>query len=375
MRRLALLLLLGLLGCRQPEGELQAGLSVADTLRGDPGAGFARALAPRRFLFPADHGPHPEFRTEWWYFTGNLESPEGRRFGYQLTFFRNALAATPPRRPSAWAARDVYLAHFALSDVGGGKFRSFERIRRANLGLAGAQAEPFRVWLDDWSATMEGLKASSGDVALELALAPGKPPALQGEAGLSRKGKGAGQASYYYSLSRMPTEGTVRVGKETWRVLGASWMDREWSTSSLSADQVGWDWFALQLDDGWDLMFYQLRRKDGSADPVSRGSWISPGGEVTAIPADQLAIEVLGRWRSPRSGASYPAGWRLRSPLRNLDVTVRPALADQELATSFRYWEGAVAVSGTAGGGSAAGRGYVELTGYGETGDSRRAPR
>lgn len=375
MRRLALLFLLGALGCRQPEAELQAGLSVADTLRGDPGAGFARALAPRRFLFPADHGPHPEFRTEWWYFTGNLESPEGRRFGYQLTFFRNALAAAPPRRPSAWAARDVYLAHFALSDVGGGKFRSFERIRRANLGLAGARAEPFRVWLDGWSATMEGLKAASGDVAIDLALEPGKPPALQGEAGLSRKGDGAGQASYYYSLSRMPTRGTVKVGKATWRVAGASWMDREWSTSSLGADQVGWDWFAIQLDDGWDLMFYQLRRKDGSADPASRGSWISPAGEVTAIPAGELAIEVLGRWRSPRSGASYPAGWRLRSPLRNLDLTVRPALADQELDTSFRYWEGAVAVSGEAGGRAAAGRGYVELTGYGESGASDRAPR
>jgi predicted secreted hydrolase len=366
------------LACRpdRPK-ELQARLSVAESLRGTATEGFARALTPRVFRFPADHGPHPEFRTEWWYYTGNLATAAGRRFGFQLTFFRNALSPHPPARASRWAAGEVYLAHFALTDVEAGRFRSFERLERGALGLAGAQASPFRVWLGDWSssgppkgdlALPMHLAASAGGAGgaggedgatIDLTLQAGKPPVLEGDRGLSRKGAEPGQASYYYSLPRMPAAGTVRVGGTAFAVSGLAWMDREWSTSSLGPDQVGWDWFSLQLADGRELMLYRLRRKDGSADPASSGTLIAADGTSRSLTLADIRLETSGSWTSPRSGARYPARFHLRLPAFGLDLDVRPLLADQELDTSFRYWEGAVAVRGTT-----PGSGYVELTGY-----------
>lgn len=355
-----------LLACRDHPSQTQTSLSVAETLRGTNDTGYVKAVEPREFHFPADHGPHPEFRTEWWYYTGNLESREGRRFGFQLTFFRSALAPEMPARTSAWATRQAYLAHFTVTDVGGKRFRSFERWGRGALGLAGAQGEPFRVWVGDWSAeSIEGkappmhLRAAQGDAALDLILQKGKPPVLQGERGLSRKSAEPWNASYYYSLTRMPAAGTVRLGNERFAVTGAAWMDREWSTSSLGKDQIGWDWFALQLADGRDIMLYQLRRTDGTADPASSGTVVRPSGEVRRLGRDGFSLTVLGRWRSPRSGALYPSRWRLRIPAERLDLQITPLLADQELDVSFRYWEGAVAVTG-----AADGRGYVEMTGY-----------
>ena len=339
--------------------------------------GFARAAPPRVFHFPADHGPHPEFRTEWWYYTGNLATPDGRGFGFQLTFFRRALAPRPPDRPSPWATNQIYLAHFALSDLGDGSFRSFERTARGALDLAGARAFPFHVWLDGWSAAASGseatsirLRAAAGSppVAVDLALGQGKPPVLEGDRGLSRKGAEPGQASYYYSLTRMPAAGSVRVGVRSFAVRGLAWMDREWSTGSLGRDQVGWDWFALQLDDGRDLMLYRLRRRDGGADPVSAGTVVDPAGGSRPLAWSEVRVTVLDRWTSPRSGASYPARWRLALPALGLDLDVRPALADQELDTSFRYWEGAVIVAGTSRGAPLHGQGYAELTGYAENG-------
>lgn len=363
------------LGCQDPELDPKASLSVAGALRGGNTQGYARALVPRDFSFPADHGPHPEFRTEWWYYTGNLETAEGRRFGFQLTFFRSALAPEMPARESEWATRQAWLAHFAVSDVDGGRFRSFERWSRGAAGLAGITAEPFRVWVKDWSARALGgqvfpmrLTGSADGVALDLALQQGKPPVLQGERGLSRKSAEPGNASYYYSLTRMPAAGTVRFGDERFEVTGLAWMDREWSTSSLGADQVGWDWFALQLADGRDLMLYQLRRKDGGIDPASSGTLVGPDGGSAPLSSADFSIEALGRWTSPRSSAAYPARWRIRVPSAELDLEVRPLLADQELDVSFRYWEGAVAVAGTRRGEPVNGRGYVELTGYTEAG-------
>ena len=362
-----------LLACQEPELDPRASLSVAGALRGGNDQGYARALEPRAFSFPADHGPHPEFRTEWWYYTGNLETAEGRRFGFQLTFFRSALAPEMPARESAWATRQAWLAHFAVSDVEGGRFRSFERWSRGAAGLAGVQAAPFRVWIKDWSAKAEGgpafpmrLQASADGVALDLTLRQGKPPVLQGERGLSRKSAEPGNASYYYSLTRMPAEGTVRLGGEPLAVTGLAWMDREWSTSSLGADQVGWDWFALQLADGSDIMLYQLRRADGSADPASSGTLVAPDGSSRSFSSKDFSLADLSRWRSPRSAAAYPAKWRVRVPAAELDLEVRPLLADQELDVSFRYWEGAVEVAGTRQGRPVQGRGYVELTGYTE---------
>lgn len=349
------------LACREPEHLPQASLSVAGPLRTEDDQGYAKALEPREFRFPRDHGPHPEFRTEWWYYTGNLSTREGRRFGFQLTFFRSALAPSMPERASAWATRQAYLAHFTVSDIEGRRFHSFERWSRGALGLAGSQSEPFRVWLEDWSVTgfPMRLSAREGGVAIDFALQPGKPPVLQGDRGLSRKSEEPGNASYYYSLTRMPASGTIRLGSERFEVSGLAWMDREWSTSSLGKDQVGWDWFAIQLEDGRDLMLYQLRRKDGTPDLTSSGMLIDPQGGSRQLTLEHFELEVTRRWTSPRSGAVYPAGWRLRVPSEALDLRIEPLLPDQELDVSFRYWEGAVGIEGTS-----KGRGYVELTGY-----------
>jgi predicted secreted hydrolase len=359
VRKVLAIALLSLLACREPDHLPQASLSVAGALSGENTAGYARAIAPREFRFPEDHGPHPEFRTEWWYYTGNLSTREGRQFGFQLTFFRSAFAPSMPERLSKWATRQAYLAHFTISDIEGQQFRSFERWSRGALGLAGSQGEPFRVWLKDWSAEGNKLRAAEDGVALDLTLEPGKPPVLQGERGLSRKSEEPGNASYYYSLNRMPASGTVRLGDERFEVSGLAWMDREWSTSSLGKNQVGWDWFALQLEDGRDLMLYQLRRNDGTADPTSNGTLVGPRGESRHLGLSDFTLEVLDRWKSPRSDAVYPARWRLRIPSANLDLTIEPLLADQELDVSFRYWEGAVRIGGTS-----RGRGYVEMTGY-----------
>ena len=363
---------LALLACREQPSLPHASLSVAGALRTADDHGYAKALAPRELHFPTDHGPHPEFRTEWWYYTGNLATAEGRRFGFQLTFFRSALAPGMPERASAWAARQAWLAHFTVSDVEGKRFYSFERWSRGAVGLAGAQGEPFRVWVKDWTAAGDPvfpmhLRAAEGaerEIAIDLLLQQGKPPVLQGERGLSRKSAEPGNASYYYSLTRMPTSGTVRVGEERFAVTGDSWMDREWSTSSLGRDQVGWDWLALQLSDGWDVMLYRLRRADDTADPASSGTLIAPDGGSRPLGLADFQLAGSGAWRSPRSGARYPERWRVRVPGEELDLDVRPLLADQELDVSFRYWEGAVAIEGTHHGKSVRGRGYVEMTGY-----------
>ncbi|HEV8582847.1 MAG TPA: lipocalin-like domain-containing protein [Thermoanaerobaculia bacterium] len=372
---LGLLAAIAVVVLNRPERPLtpRASLSVAGALRNTDDQGYAKALASRTFHFPDDHGPHPEFRTEWWYYTGNLATEEGRRFGFQLTFFRSALAPQMPVRRSSWATRQAWLAHFTVTDVEDGTFHSFERWSRGALDLAGAQAQPFRVWVKNWTAAAVGeqasqirLNAADDGVGADLVLQPGKPPVLQGERGLSRKSAEPGNASYYYSLTRLPAAGIVRVGGERFSVTGLAWMDREWSTSSLGKDQVGWDWFSLQLANGWDLMLYRLRRKDGTADPASSGALIAPDGVSRTLGPAEFQIDSSGEWRSPRSGARYPARWRLRVPAEDLDLRVRPLLEDQELDVSFRYWEGAVAVVGTHRGRPVRGNGYVELTGYAE---------
>jgi predicted secreted hydrolase len=355
---------------------IQATLAVSAALGPGDAAGFARALAPRPFSFPADHGPHPGFRTEWWYYTGNVETAAGRHFGFQLTFFRTALAppGTPAGDPgSAWSTRQLYLAHFALTDTAGRRFHAWSRLDRQALDLAGARAAPFRVWLGDWSAESEApgglpvrLRAAEDDVAIDLVLAAEKPVVLQGDRGLSRKGSDPGNASYYYSVSRMSARGTVRAGGEPLTVTGLAWMDREWSTSALGPDLVGWDWLALQLDDGREVMVYRLRRRDGSADAHSAGSLIGADGGARPLAAGDVTLETLDHWTSPRSRVRYPSRWRLAVPGAGLTLEIEPRLADQELIVGTRYWEGAVRVGGTVAGRPIAGRGYVELVGYGE---------
>jgi predicted secreted hydrolase len=371
-----LLIALALGGIVAVRGErrtpIAAHLTVAEALSSGDLTGFERAEAPRPFTFPRDHGPHPTFRTEWWYWTGNLATPDGRRFGFQLTFFRTALTPQTPARGSAWGTNQVYLAHFAVTDVAGGRFEARSRTERFALGLAGAQSEPFRVWLDDWEARGEGatglpvrLRATEGDTAIDLTLDGGKPVVLQGDRGLSRKGPERGNTSYYYSLTRMPARGAVTVGGQRFEVTGLAWMDREWSTSALGGELAGWDWIALQLEDGRDLMFYRLRRKDGAADRFSAGTIVDSAGGARTLSLAEVRLEPVGAWTSPRSGARYPARWRLRMPELTLELEVTPVLADQELDVGTPYWEGAVTVSGAERGRTVSGRGYVEMVGYG----------
>lgn len=366
-----------------PEPEpVRAALVLAEVLGGRGQDGFVRAVAPRPFVFPGDHGPHPGFRTEWWYYTGNLETASGRHVGFQLTFFRLGLTPRPAARASEWAARDVYMAHFAVTDTATGRFHASERFARAALDLAGARAEPFRVWLEDWSAAAEGpgalpmrLRAADGPVAIDLTLESAKPAVLHGEAGLSRKSAEPGNASYYFSLTRMPARGTVRFGSELLAVEGLAWMDREWSTSALAPDQVGWDWFAFQLEDGREIMLYRLRRRDGTVDPASAGTVVGSDGAAHPLAAAAFEVETLATWESPRDGSRYPARWRVSIPAAGLDLDVAPALADQELDLAVRYWEGAVRLRGTADGQPVTGLGYVELTGYaGEPPGNRERP-
>lgn len=350
-----------------PRLPIRATVAVREALAEDR-AGFARALAPRPLSFPDDHGPHPDFRTEWWYYTGNLATPAGRHVGFQLTFFRVALAPADESRASAWATRQLYVAHFAVTDTAGGRFHAASRVSRAALGLAGAEAAPFRVWVEGWSAQGDGsstrLCASEGEVALDLSVSPAKPVVLQGDRGLSRKGPEPGNASLYYSFTRMPARGVVRLGGETLEVAGEAWMDREWSTSALGAGVEGWDWFAVQLDDGRELMVYLLRRRDGTVDPFSAGTLVAADGTTRRLDPGAVRVETLAHWTSPRSGVRYPARWRLSVPAAELRLEIEPRLADQELSVGTRYWEGAVAVAGSAAGRLIGGRGYVELVGY-----------
>lgn len=354
--------------------EFSARWSASALLSAPDVAGFQRAEQLRAFSFPADHGPHDGFRIEWWYFTGNLDDEGGQRFGYELTFFRTALSPQAEEgRTSHLATNHAWMAHFAVTDVADGKFRCFERFDREALGLAGASVRPWGVNVGPWSvkaltssaATLH-LEAKQGELALELDLLPTNPPVLHGDHGLSRKSAEPGNASYYYSVTRITTTGTLRIGTRTFRVNGSSWMDREWSSGALTSEQEGWDWFALELSDGRELMLYRLRHKDGSADPFSGGSLIAANGSVTPLSADDVSIDVRARWTSPTTGVEYPSRWRIASLRHELALEIEPVLAGQELDTTVRYWEGAVDVHGNSGGTSVTGRGYVELVGYGE---------
>jgi len=333
--------------------------------------GFPKAIAPREFAFPEDHGPHPEYRNEWWYVTGNLDSDGGRRFGFELTFFCFALTAADAPEDSGWRSRQVYIAHFAVTDAGDERFYVAEKFSRGALGLAGADASPFHVWIDDWEILDVGdnasgdwrLRASDPGFALDVSVTATKPPVLNGIDGLSQKSSEPGNASYYYSITRLHTRGTLRIGEESFAVSGLSWLDREWGSSALSDHQQGWDWFALQLSDGSELMIYNIRQSDGRQDVHSAGTIVDRDGKFRYLDQEAFDIEFTDYWQSPHGG-TYPSAWRLRVPGEGLDILVKPAIADQELSTTVRYWEGAVDVAGERSGAPLGGRGYVELTGY-----------
>lgn len=350
-------------------------LSAAGALMGGDTVGYARAMEPRPFRFPEDHGPHPDYRTEWWYLTGHLDGEAGEAFGFQFTLFRSALAPTPPERESTWSTRQLWMGHFALTDVQSGVHLQEERFARGAAGLAGGETSRFRVWLEDW--VLEGDPAfplaltamfEDGQGGLELRVDEGKSPVFQGDRGLSQKGPEPGNASFYISWTRMPLQGTVTLGGQHIAVRGEGWMDREWSTSALGEGQVGWDWFSIQLSDQREIMYFELRREDGTLDPWNHGVWVEPDGSYRPLSPDDVILEVIDTWVSPRGGTRYPAGWVLRIPSEDVELTMTPRVSDQEMDVSFRYWEGALEVRGRSRGLPVTGRAYAELTGYAEAG-------
>ncbi|MBI2201817.1 MAG: carotenoid 1,2-hydratase [Armatimonadetes bacterium] len=329
---------------------------------------FRKALPGYAFAFPRDHYSHDEFRTEWWYYTGRLRAENGEEYGYQLTFFRSGLTEVQAN-PSRWAVRNLYLAHFAVSDIPRKTFRYFERIGRGAVGQAGASENEFRVWIGNWGVTGDGihqrLTAKEGDFTLNLILVAKKPPVVHGRDGVSQKGPGRGQASHYYSLTRLAAEGTLNVRGKEHKVAGLTWMDHEFGSTQLHPNQVGWDWFGLQFDDDTELMLYSIRNADGS---YSAGTWVAADGEPVRLRKKDFSIQVLDRWQSPRTKGTYPIRWRIRVPSLRLEVTVTPAFPDQELdtekSTQVIYWEGAVMGEGRRRGRQVTPSGYVEMTGY-----------
>lgn len=366
-----IMLLLLLAGCDSEPNRAPGGDAGGETVRGELGgavdAGFARADEPRPFTFPADHGPHPAFRNEWWYLVGNLHDAAGRRYGFQITFFRIGLQPGADERDSAWATNQIWMAHLALTDAAQENYYHTERFARdGEIGLAGATVDGERIWLEDWSLRRRDdgawrLKAATEAFSLDLAFDSERGPVLHGDAGLSQKSAAPGNASYYYSLPRLATTGDIRVGEQRHTVEGTSWLDREWSTSALGDEQTGWDWFALQLDDGTDIMVYDLRRGDGEPSDYSYAAVMHPDGRVERLGAEGFRLQSTDRWTSP-AGITYPSGWRLKIDGRAEPLVIEPVLAEQEFDGVVRYWEGAVDVLQ---GDTSAGRGYVELAGYG----------
>lgn len=341
---------------------------------------WRQALPGFIFEFPRDHGSHPDFKIEWWYYTGNLANRGGKRFGYQVTFFRIGVDSQP-KNSSRWAVRDLFMTHFAITDISAKQYRFTERMNRAGVGWAGAESNRYRVWNQDWEAQIDGqgehqLKAADRDMKLALELSEVKKPIIHGVRGISQKGNAAGNASHYYSLTRMPTRGTITLGTKTYAVEGESWMDHEFGTSFLEEEQTGWDWFSLQLEDGSDLMLFQLRRSDGSLDRHSSGTWIGGNGKSTSLGAGEFSLKPGATWYSKVSGAKYPVSWDLEVPKQDLRLLLSTRVENQELrterSTGVTYWEGAVEVQGTRAGQPVKGRGYLEMTGYAGSAISER---
>ena len=333
---------------------------------------FRLALPGYVYEFPRDHAAHPEFRTEWWYYTGHLATVEGRNFGFQLTFFRHALKPPSTQSQSRWALHTLYFAHFAITDEKNDNYRFQEKVSRGALGVAGADPKVYRVWVEDWGVSLQGnkhkLKAGNEDMGIDLDLAPLKPAVIHGENGVSQKAVGEGCASHYYSLTRMQTRGELYWQGRSYEVEGLAWMDHEFGSNQLQDYQVGWDWFSVQLDNQTELMLYIIRNKDGKPDPTSSGTFVYPDGRTEHLPLDTFVIEARGSWKSSKSGTNYPSGWLIRVPIKELELRLRPTVKDQELTTRkstlVNYWEGSVLIEGRLKGKDVHGQGYVELTGY-----------
>ena len=373
MSRILLALLLFLTACA-PATVPSAEVQVPDvaSISEDIPPGFVSADGSRPLTFPEDFGAHEDFRTEWWYYTGNLQTSEGRHFGFELTVFRVGLLPPTVALPtdSNWYNHSVYFAHFAISDIDSKQFYAFERYSRPGPGLAGAQADPYHVWLEDWSITerrpgVYHLQAAQAEIAIDLTLTDEMGVVLHGENGYSRKGQNVTNASYYYSQPRLRADGFVQVDGIQHQVSGLAWKDHEFSTSVLDANQIGWDWFSLQFEDGPALMLFQLRERDGETSASSSGTFITARGNSQQIQNTDFKISVLDEWRSPHTQGIYPAAWDIRLNEPNCILEVHPWMADQEVNFStVTYWEGAVRFEGICNGTPARGNGYIELTGY-----------
>lgn len=370
-----LALLVTVTGCAPAADEQVAAANVVEMLSGAVPEGYARAYEPMEFVFPDDHGPHDEYQTEWWYYTGNLTGAGGDEYGFQLTFFRSAIQPDMPARESGLASNQVYMGHFALTDARERDHQSFELFSRGAGGLAGAQGSPhYAVWIEDWSAEeiepgvvelQATAQGEAGPVGLNLTLRETRDPIYHGDAGLSQKGPEPGNASYYYSLVGLESTGTVTINGRTDSVTGVSWMDHEFGTSALSENALGWDWFSVQLNNGAVLMFAQIRTEDGGRIGDFEGTLVFPDGRQSVIASEDFTISVLDEWSSPRTGITYPSGWQVSLPKHELTLDILPIIPNQEMNVSYVYWEGAINAVGEIAGESVAGRGYVELTGYG----------
>ena len=342
---------------------------------------YRQAIPGYTFEFPRDYFDHPEFKTEWWYYTGNLRTAEGRRFGYELTFFRHAVQPQLSKAANVWDVRDVWMAHLALSDIEGGQFLNTERLNRSGAGLAGVDAGSGRIWNGNWQVrwkvdgapsaarfSEKKLNAVADRFRVDLTMRSEKGPVVHGQNGVSQKSAGAGRASHYVSLTRLITAGTLTLDGKQYSVEGLSWMDHEFFSHSLESNQSGWDWFSLQMQDGSELMLYRLRRKDGSVEPYSSGTYIAASGKSRHLRFGEFSLEPGRTWASPRSKAQYPIEWVVRVPSLDLACRVTTKLEQQELAgksaTLPTYWEGAIEVTGTRGSAPLRGSGYLEMTGY-----------
>jgi len=337
---------------------------------------YRQALPGYRYEFPRDFFAHPDFQTEWWYTTGNVKTSDGRAFGYELTFFRQGITREESKR-GAWDVRDLYLAHLALSDIDGGHFYHSERINRAGPGIAGVSAKDGKVWNGNWSESWnkngpQQIAAQNEEFQFSFILKSEKPTVIHGENGVSQKAEGAGRASHYFSETRLVTRGTILLGGRSYEVSGLSWMDHEFFTHQLSANQAGWDWFSIQLEDKTELMLFILRRKDGAADAFSSGTYVDTTGKSTHLLAVDFSLQPLGSvWKSPATGAVYPIEWSISIPKLGLSLIAKTKLPQQELTGKTElapnYWEGATEFSGTRAGKVIRGAGYLEMTGYGHT--------
>lgn len=353
------LLLLG--GCSDstsgPESFAGLGTSLG---AGTEASDFAQPGPGDRIRLPGDLGPHPAHRIEWWYLTANLTTENGEPVGLQWTQFRQALEprspAESPPLPQDWPLQSVWMAHAALSTEEQHYFH--ERVARGDIGHAGARAQPFEVWLDDWQLTQAGegvwrLEVDGENWAYDLTLTPRRPAVRHGQHGFSAKSS-SGEGSMYFSYVDLAIEGTITLEGERHRVSGGGWFDREWSSQFLRSDQTGWDWMALQLESGARLMAFRLREGD---EAFTAGTWVSPDHEVVPLTSNDFRLHVLGRRDTPRG--PVPTDWRVVIPAQDVDLTVTTWDGDFWNQGLYPYWEGPVRVAG-----SHSGKGYLELTGY-----------